>query len=245
MDYFDKLAGKIKYRWKKFIVGLKAYFKKLLFPLYLFPLKLLTYSLYYLVKFFIKLIFAFIGLIFDCIIYPFKSLENFLKSIFIVVVSLYLLASLFVILDYLNRQYGWWGKFVCIAKNRNKLENSVVRIVGGYSEGSGFFIAEDQILTNFHVIADEPSPKIIFPSGKFITPTKILGNKNADLAVLFTKDKYPDLVFPLPDRVALYEEEPLIATGYPLGTSLSGKPTMLRGNFIAFRQSKKTPVSYI
>src|SRR3989344_7361312 len=175
MDYFNKLAISIKTRWSNFKTDLRAYFKKLLFPIYLFPIKFVTYSLYYLVIFLIKLILAFVGLIIDCIKYPFKSLKNFLKSIFIVGVVLYLLASLFVIGDYLTKQYGWWGKFLCSVGMHDRFQNSVVRIVGGYSEGSGFFIADDQILTNFHVIADEPSPKIIFPDGTFVTPVKILG----------------------------------------------------------------------
>ena len=121
----------------------------------------------------------------------------------------------------------------------------VVRIGGGYWEGTGFFMADDQILTNFHVIADEPSPKIIFPDGSFVTPVKMLGDKEVDLAVLFTEKRRPDLVFPLPERVGFYEDEPLIATGYPLGTDLSGKATVMKGNFIDFRKSKNQPVSYI
>jgi len=210
---FDDLAKKIKSRWENLISGLKAYFKKLLFPLYLFPIKLLTYSAYYLVKFLVKLIVALIGLIIECLVFPFKSLKNFLKSIFIVAVGLYLIASLFVIGDYLKRQYGWWGKFLC--------------------------------LTNFHVIADEPSPKVILADGSFLTPNKIIGNKDADLALLFTEKHFPELVLKLPNEVAFYEEEPLVAVGYPLGTSLSGKATVLRGNFVEFRKPKISPVGFI
>ncbi len=245
MDIFDKLANKIRLRWKNLIAGFKAYLKRLLFPLYFFPIKLLTYSAYYLIKFIIKLTLAFIGLIIDGVIYPFKSLKNFLKTIVIAVVVLYLLASFFVIADYLNKQYGWYGKFLCSFGAKENLQNSVVRVVGGYSEGSGFFITENQVITNFHVIADEPSPKIIFPDGSFVTPNKILGNKDADLAILFTEKKYPDKVLPLPNRIALHEDEPLISTGYALGTDLVGKATVVRGNFIDFRKSSKSPVVYL
>ncbi|MDO8549461.1 MAG: serine protease [Ignavibacteria bacterium] len=245
MDYFEKLSKKIRFRWKNLAVRLKAYFKRLFFPFYLFPTKLFTYSIYYLVKFAIKLTMAIIGLIIDCVVYPFKSLKNFLKSIFIIAVVLYLLASLFVIADYLRTQYGWYGKFLCSFGAKENLQNSVVRIVGGYSEGSGFFISEDRIITNFHVIAYEPSPKIIFPDGSFVTPNKILGNEDADLAVLFTENRYPDRVLPLPDNVLLRQDEPLIATGYPLGTSLVGKATIVRGNFVDFRKSSKSPVVYL
>src|SRR3972149_10413365 len=109
---FDRLAKKIKERSSTLLKGLGAYFKRLLFPLYLFPIKLATYTAYYFVKFLIKFIFAFIGLIFETIIFPFKSLKNLLKSIFILGVFIYLLASVFVIADYLKNQYGWDGEII-------------------------------------------------------------------------------------------------------------------------------------
>lgn len=34
------------------------------------------------------------------------------------------------------------------------------------------------------VIADEPSPKIVTADGSFTTPVKIVGDREADLAVL-------------------------------------------------------------
>lgn len=103
----------------------------------------------------------------------------------------------------------------------------------------------NQIITNFHVIADEPSPKIIFPDGKFATPTKILGNKDADLALLFTEEHYPNLVLPLPDSTGFYENEPLVSTGYPLGTELSGRATVVRGNFVEVRKPKYSSTRFI
>src|SRR3989344_4854013 len=194
MDVFDELAAKIKSQKNRLVSALKGYFKRLLFPLYLFPIKLATYTFYYLVVFVIKLIIALIGLIIETIVYPFKSLKHFLKSIVFAGVALYMIVSLFVIGDYLTKQYGWWGKFLCSVGVREKLQDSVVRIVGGYSEGTGFFISDNQILTNFHVIADEPRPKIIFPNGSFTTPEKLLGNRDADMAVLITSKDYPDVV---------------------------------------------------
>ena len=241
---FDRLAKRIKERFSSLTKRFCAYFKRLLFPLYLFPIKLITYTAYYLIKFLIKFIFAFIGLIFETIVFPFKSLKNFLKSIFILGVFIYLLASVFVIADYLKNQYGWYGKFLCSVGIRNKIQGSVVRVVGGYSEGTGFFIAPNQVITNFHVIADEPSPKIIFPDGNFVTPVKILGNKDFDLAIMLTEKQYTR-VLPLPDRIAFREDEPLIATGYALGTDLTGKATTLKGRFIDFRKSKQMPIGYI
>lgn len=242
---FEKWSKSIQDNFSKLLSRFRAYFKRLLFPLYLFPIKLVTYSAYYLVVFSIKFMVSFIKIIIDSIIFPFRSLKNFLKSLFVIAVVVYMVASLFVIADYLRTQYGWYGKFLCSFGAKESLQNSVVRVVGGYSEGSGFFISDDQVITNFHVIADEPSPKIIFPDGSFVTPNKILGNKDADLAVLFTDKKFPDKVLPLPDRVTLREDEPLISTGYALGTDLVGKATVVRGNFIDFRKSSRSPVVYL
>lgn len=154
----SRLAKRIREKFSAVVKGLGAYFKRLLFPLYLFPIKLITYTAYYLVKFLIKFIFAFIGLIFETIIFPFKSLKNLLKSIFILGIFIYLLASVFVIADYLTNQYGYIGKFLCSFGVRDKMVASVVRVVGGYSEGTGFFIAPNQAITNFHVIEVENMP---------------------------------------------------------------------------------------
>ena len=238
--------NKVKKFFENLLIRFKVYIKKLLFPLYLFPLKLLTYSFYYLLKFVFKLIAAFLELIFDCIKYPFASLKNFLKSIVYIAIFVYLFFSLMVIADYLNRNYGQWGKFWCGGRSvQARLKKSVVRIVGGNMEGSGFFINENQVLTNFHVIADEPSPKIIFPDGKFITPTRIIGDVDADLALLFVDDKYPDLVYPLPDRIDFSDNEPLLSAGYALGTDIKGAVTILKGNYIDYRTSKYYSVGYI
>lgn len=247
MDIFGKLANNIKSKWKKTIESLKAYFKRLLFPIYLFPIKLVTYTAFYLVKFLVKLVFALIGLIIDCIVYPFKSLKNLLKSIVFVIITIYLCLTFFVIADYLKREYGGLEKTLCAFGYpvNKKLQDSVVRIVGGYSEGSGFFVSNNQVLTNFHVIADEPSPKIIFPDGKFVTPVKILGNKDVDLAILFTENRYENLVMPLLDRIEFREEEQLVAGGYALGTDLTGRATVLKGRFVDFRKSKQMPIGYI
>jgi len=242
---FDRLARKIKNSLGELLKRLGAYFKRLLFPPYLFPIKLFTYSAYYLVKFSIKLVIVLIKIIVGLIIYPFRSFKNFLKSIFILGAFIYMFASLFVIADYLKTQYGYFGKFLCSIGAKSKLRDSVVRVVGGYSEGSGFFIAPNQVITNFHVIADEPSPKIIFPDGNFVTPIKIVGDKEVDLAVLFTEKQYDKFVLPLPDEIKFYEDEPLIAAGYALGTDLTGKATTLKGRFIDFRKSKKMPIGYI
>ena len=242
---FDVLSKKIQSKVKQLKARFKAYLKRLLFPLYLFPIKIFTYSAYYVGEFSFLFTVALIKILIDTIIYPFRSLKNFLKSMFILGVMVYMVASLFVIADYLRTQYGWYGKFFCAIGVRDEVQNKVVRVVGGYSEGTGFFVASNQIITNFHVIADEPSPKIIFPDGKFVTPTKIIGDQEVDLAVLFTEDHFPNLVMPLPEKLELKADEPLIAAGYPLGTDLTGDATLLKGRFVDIRESSQMPIAYI
>jgi hypothetical protein len=162
-----------------------------------------------------------------------------LKSLFIAILVAYMLASLFVNLDYIRNNYGWYNKFFSCAFNgkvgiNDKIKKSVVRVVGEDSEGSGFFVQPDEILTNFHVIANEPSPKIIFPDGSFIVPKRIIGNKDRDLAIIFTEKEYPDMVLDIysGDDLTLYQNEAFFATGYPMGTDLLGGSTQLRGNFM-------------
>ncbi len=245
MDYFDRLSKKIKERYKNYRQRLYLYFKRLVIPIYLLPFKLLTYSTYYLIKFSVKFIFSLIALVVECVVFPFKSLKNLLKSLVVAGVGIYLLFTLLVSLDYFRTHYGYIGKYFCTFGVKENLLRSVVRIVGGYSEGSGFFIAPNRVLTSFHVIADEPSPKIIFTDGTFTTAVKILGDKRNDLAVLYTQDAYPDLVIGLPESVELVDEEPLLATGYPMGTEISGKPTILGGNFIDYRKQNNMVVNYV
>jgi len=128
---------------------------------------------------------------------------------------------------------------------KERLKKSVVRIIGGYGEGSGFFISDTEIVTNFHVIADEPSPKVVFPDGHFETPSKIVGDKVADIAVLTLNNSYPDYVYPLTDMVYFYDDEPLFSAGYPLGSDVVGKATIVKGNYIDYRNSKKEKVAYV
>jgi len=153
--------------------------------------------------------------------------------------------SLLVIFDYLSREYGNIDKMFCGAGVKDKLRSSVVRIIGGYGEGSGFFISPTEVVTNFHVISDEPSPKVVFPDGHFETPEKIVGDKNMDIAVLTLRNSFPDFVYELPDTFELVGNEPLLSAGYPLGSEVAGDATIVKGNFIDFRRSRKDFVSYL
>ena len=79
----DKLISRIDKKIREFYARLKAYTKKLLFPLYLFPIKILTYSIFYLLQFTFRLILSLIKIFFETIAFPFRSLKNLIKSIFV------------------------------------------------------------------------------------------------------------------------------------------------------------------
>ncbi len=224
------MKNKIKTILKKF----EAYIKKLLFPLYLFPVKLLTYSTYYILKF-----------IWKVVSWPFRKWSNFGKTILWSFILTYFLFSLLVIFDYLSREYGNFDKIFCGAGVNEKLKSSVVRIIGGLGEGSGFFISPTEVVTNFHVISDEPSPKVVFPDGHFETPERIVGDMKMDIAVLTLKKSYPDFVYQLPEEFSLVGNEPLLSAGYPLGSEITGNVTIVKGNFIDFRKSRKDVVGYL
>src|SRR3990167_9585922 len=71
----------------------------------------------------------------------------------------------------IENKLGGPGKIACTEKETvEKVRRSVVRVVGGESEGSGFVIQKNGlILTNFHVIESEPNPKVILPNNTFET----------------------------------------------------------------------------
>ena len=238
---FTRIKTAVKIRLQK----MKKFLTKLIYPIYFFPFKLISYSLYYLTKLIIRFIISILRIILDAIVFPFRSLRNFLKSVFIILLVAYILVSLIVMADYIKSNYGRYSKFLCAPNLNEKLRHSVVRVVGGYSEGSGFFISDHEILTNFHVITGEPSPKIIFWDGSFTAAKSIVGDKEADLALITVEGSYPNMVLEMMIPMQLVEEEPLIAAGFPLGTEITGEVTITGGKFIAPRRTRKSPVGYL
>ena len=89
----------------------------------------------------------------------------------------------------IENKLGGPGKIACTEKKTvEKVRRSVVRVVGGESEGSGFVIQKGGlILTNFHVIDSEPNPKVIFPDNTFETAQIIMADKDTDLAIIKVK----------------------------------------------------------
>ena len=239
------LLTQVKSKLKSWKLRLIAYIKRLLFPIYFFPIKLFTYSTYYFIKFLIKTIVQLIKLIWFCLRWPFRSWSNLFKFLFWGTIFTY-----FAFTEYrfgiLVERYGGYNKFFCSEwLTTKKLQKSVVRVVGGYSEGSGFFVSGDEVLTNFHVIADEPSPKIIFPDGSFDTPINITANPENDLAILHLYKTHPDKKYNFVSPQTLSTNEPLLSAGYPLGTDLTGETTIAKGNFTAIRHDPDYFADYV
>ena len=241
----NSLGLKIKEKLSTWKSSFISYIKRLLLPIYFFPIKLFTYSTYYFIKFLIKTIIQLIKLIWFCLRWPFRSWSNFFKFLFWGTIFTY-----FAFTEYrfgiLVERYGGYNKFFCSEwLTTKKLQKSVVRVVGGYSEGSGFFVAGNEVLTSFHVIADEPSPKVIFPDGSFTTPIAITANPDNDLALLHLSQVHPDKQYNFASPQNLTTNEPLISAGFPLGTDLSGEVTITKGNFSAIRNSPDLFADYV
>lgn len=125
-----------------------------------------------------------------------------------------------------------------------KVRRSVVRVVGGESEGSGFAIQKGGfILTNFHVIASEPDPKVILPDNTFETGQVIMADKDSDLAIIKIKKDLPVVNFVRLSGICPAEE--ILAIGYPLGGGLPGESFVIRGSFSRCTKDKENGVQYI
>lgn len=127
-----------------------------------------------------------------------------------------------------------------------RVSRSVVRIIGNYSEGSGFFIDDNLIATNFHVVADNPTPKVVFADYIFVQGQVVAADKKADIAfveVAIPLNIYPVLNRGYSDRLLPLED--LIAIGYPYGTGLQGEPTFLQGRFISRRRDNQAPTELL
>jgi len=145
----------------------------------------------------------------------------------------------------IENKLGGPEKIECKEKDTvNKIRQSVVRIIGGESEGSGFAIKSGGvILTNFHVIEFEPSPKIVLPDNTFETGEVLMADKNADLAIISIKKDLPPISWGNPKELEPAEE--LLAIGFPLGGNLAGESSVNKGSLSGRRRSKDVGVEYL
>lgn len=145
----------------------------------------------------------------------------------------------------IENKLGGSERLICSEKDSiMTVKKSVVRVVGGEGEGSGFAIQEGgYILTNFHVIEFEPSPKVVFPDNTFQTAEVLMVDKTADLAILKVERNLQPLNWG--DPKLLNPAEELLAIGFPLGGELIGEASANKGSLSGRRKSKDVGVEYI
>lgn len=147
-------------------------------------------------------------------------------------------------LNLVENKLGGKDLLLCNEKESiEKVRKSVVRVVGAYSEGSGFAVKENVVLTNFHVIEFEPSPKVIMPDNTVATAVILMGDKNADLALLEINGKLP--VVKWGDTKKLNPADELLAIGFPFGGDLVGESTVNKGSLSGKRHQKESNLDYI
>ena len=153
-----------------------------------------------------------------------KKPQYFMFSFFLVLSFIYIFT-----VEY--RQYGQlngYKKFFCSYQKTKDINSpKVVRIIGSNSEGSGFFISENKVVTNRHVVEGEDYPKVVLPSGKFLTPTKVEMSVLYDIAFLTVSEKEPTYVIEIENEDQLSQGEEALSFGYALGSEIKGSPTIL------------------
>lgn len=151
----------------------------------------------------------------------------------------------------IEKRFGGVEKLKCSEENVQKLmQDSVVRVIGSFGEGSGFPMSENEILTNFHVIEGEPFPKIVFSDGSFATAENIIGNRQKDIAIITINKKLEPLSFYGYYGTSNYYAdpifgEPVYAAGYPFGSSFPGDVTIKKGSFGGKRFSKDFDINLL
>src|SRR3989344_3823983 len=180
--------------------------------------------------------------------FNFSVLLQFIAIILIVVVVVYIRSQINEFgtrLDRIESKLGGSEKIGCREKDSiEKVRRSVVRIIGGESEGSGFAISPGGlILTNFHVIEFEPSPKVVLPDNTFETAEVQMVDKNADLAIIKISKDLPVISWGEPSELDPAEE--LLAIGFPLGGQLSGEASVNKGSLSGRRRSKDVGIEYL
>lgn len=149
------------------------------------------------------------------------------------------LSQMKVRIDQIEKKLGGSSSLLCSQDQLlAKVEPTIVRVVGGESEGTGVIVKENgTILTNFHVIEFEPAPTVVFSDYSKHPAEIIMADKNIDIALL--KINLDNLAF-LPvhgsNADSIAPLTPVYAFGFPSGTDLAGGATVQKGNFISQRK---------
>jgi len=144
-------------------------------------------------------------------------------------------------------QTDGYYKYTCnIEDARQNTSKKVLRIIGSYGEGTGFFIMDSLVITNRHVVEGEQYPKIILPNGNFITPVEIKLSKIYDLAFLIVKpiNYYNSLIIPNTQTDIKMGEE-VLSFGYPLGSDIKGPASIIPQKYEQERTLPRDSTRYL
>lgn len=171
----------------------------------------------------------------------FRKPQYFMFSVFTLLLALYALTIEFRLYLHLDS----YDKFFCSYQETKKINSpKVVRIIGSYSEGSGFFIEDTLVITNRHVVKGEEYPKIVLPTGEFLTPSKVELSKDYDIAFLTVDKPEPTYVINL-NEAKLVSGEEALSFGYALGSEIKGAPTILPIRYEDVRQIPQDLTEYL
>ncbi|MFC1649567.1 serine protease [Patescibacteria group bacterium] len=166
-----------------------------------------------------------------------RSVIPLLLFVFLVLAGYYMYQQLQAIetrIAMIEDKFGGGEKIKCTDEEvKQRISKNVYRIIGSFSEGSGFPLSRKTVLTNFHVVDGESSPKVVFPDGGIESPTKIEAIANKDFAILtIDRTMEPMELFDYNNNFSyggLMYGEPLYAFGYPLGSDIQGDPAVIKG----------------
>ena len=113
----------------------------------------------------------------------------------------------------------------------------VVRVAGTIGSGSGFVVdSAGYILTNEHVIRNNPGLTVVFDDGSRLTPEIVSVDEGLDVALLRISSARSLTALPFASSVR--EGEEVVAFGYPLynHAELQGRVTVTKGIVSSFRR---------
>lgn len=125
---------------------------------------------------------------------------------------------------------------------KDYLSKKIVRIIGSYSEGTGFALDGYNIITSFHVVDGDPTVKVVYPDGQIVKPSSVVGDKTKDIALIEVGRLSGSLE---PSASEPKFNQNLFAAGYALGSNLPGDITVAKGIYTGMRYSREVETNFV